>query len=259
MNNEQPEVTGITQPAVVGATPAEVNTPTDAPSEGSVDYFASLDDKAKSYLKGIGVEEFTPEAFAKIINSAVSQKASVSRLSREKAEAEAMLASQGELPTQQDPSNPATSEPVTTPEAPTQPVAQPQSNGVSKNDIFDISVMINTNFPELTDEASDGSLFKELTTYGYFTAQGIDKEAIYNHLKVKNEQAKELRELREFKASHAQPEAQEQQYNPGMPITPKVKDVNWAREIITYNITNPGQVDARDLQEAQYLMQSNLF
>ena len=168
-----------------------------------------VSDSVRSYLKGLGLENVNAtEELVKVAEAGMKQKESVSRLSLEKEEILARLASQGK----------DTSEPEVTPEEPAQPapeqtpasVPTPKETqdviGVSSNDLFDLSRMITTEFKEISQEAQDGSLFKELRQLGYFTAKGIDKKAVYDYLAKKNAQAAELRELREFKQKYGQPD-----------------------------------------------------
>lgn len=172
-----------------------------------------VSDSVKSYLKGLGLEnvQATPE-LVKLAEAGMKQKESVSKLSFEKENLLARLESQGK----------DTSDPEPEPETPTSEPA-PQVNteqniiGVSDNDLFDLSRMITTDFPEIKDQAQDGSLFRELRQLGYFTSKGIDKKAVYDYLTVKNSQAQELRELREFKKKYENPDpAAAPVYNPQM-------------------------------------------
>lgn len=188
--------------------PASQDTPATppAPAEPTV----ALSDEQKAYLKGIGIEDLnSPEAIQKIIDTSIKQKSSVSKSSRELEELKARLSTQGkptdvQIEDEEEDTPPATPPVTATPSAGTDTPAA-ASNGVSDNDLFDLSRMFNE-FPELADEAQDGRIFGELRQLGYFGTSGINKQAIYNHLSTKNAQAKELRELREFKEKHSKPD-----------------------------------------------------
>ena len=160
-----------------------------------------MSDSVRSYLKGLGLEGVQATAeLVKVAEAGMKQKESVSRMSLEKEQLLAKLSSQG-----QD-VNVLTKEPEpaqTTAPAPQETEAK---IGVSDNDLFDLARMITTDFKELANEAQDGSLFRELRQLGYFTAKGIDKKAVYDYLTVRNSNAQELRELREFKAKYSQPD-----------------------------------------------------
>ena len=193
------------QPSV----PASQDTPATPPATAEPTVVLSEDQKA--YLKGIGIEDVTStEAIQKIIDTSIKQKSSVSKSSRELEELKARLASQGKpIDTNLDDHDGGTPpaadpQPSTTPPAGSDTPAA-ASNGVSDNDLFDLSRMFNE-FPELADEAQDGRIFGELRNLGYFGTAGINKQAIYNHLSAKNAQAKELRELREFKEKYSKPD-----------------------------------------------------
>lgn len=178
-----------------------------------------VSDSVKSYLKGLGMEnvQATPE-LVKLAEAGMKQKESVSKLSFEKENLLARLASQGkdtsepEFTQEEEETKPAT----TSAPAP-QDDAKHNVIGVSDNDLFDLSRMIVTEFPEIKDQAQDGSLFKELRQLGYFTSEGINKKAVYDYLAGKNAQAQELRELREFKKKYENPDPNANPvYNPQM-------------------------------------------
>lgn len=161
-----------------------------------------MDDSVKSYLKGLGLEnvQATPE-LVKVAQAGMKQKESVSKKSLEVEQLLARLASQGKDTNISAPAEPAQPQ-VEMPQEP----APAQTIGVSDNDLFDLGRTIYTDFPELKEQAEDGSLFKELRQLGYFTSKGIDKRAVYDYLSVRNSSAKELRELREFKEKYSQPD-----------------------------------------------------
>lgn len=191
------------------------------PSEGQTPANPSVEmsDSVRSYLKGLGLEGIQPTAeLVKVAEAGMKQKESVSRMSLEKEQLLARLASQGKETVLPEPEEKAP-EPKTTEPA---PQATEAKIGVSDNDLFDLARMITTDFKELSEGAQDGSLFRELRQLGYFTAKGIDKKAVYDYLQVKNAQAQELRELREFKAKYSQPDPSlNPQYNanPGFNMT----------------------------------------
>lgn len=207
----KPVVTGEENTATPGS---EAQTQPAQPANPSVE----MSDSVRSYLKGLGLEGVTATAeLVKVAEAGMKQKESVSRMSLEKEQLLAKLSSQGQdiniQPT--EPEKPAeTTEP--------KPQVTEAKIGVSDNDLFDLARMVTTDFKELSNEAQDGSLFRELRQLGYFTANGIDKKAVYDYLTVKNSQAQELRELREFKQQHSQPDpSNNPQYNatPGYNLT----------------------------------------
>lgn len=261
--NEQPQSTGLQQPAVMGIATAPESPIVTATSSGvpAVNNFEMLDEKETGFLKGLGIEEFTPESLKKLVQAGINQKDSVSRISREKAELEAKLAGL-QQPVEPQPSIEGQSEPVAQPvSAPAQPAqaVQPQAYGATKNDAWDISQMIVTNFPDLKDVAASGEIFNDLTMRGLYGVNGVDKEGIYNYLSSRNAEAKEIRELREFKAKYEQAMEPEPQYNVNGVIDNGVKDINWANQVIAANITNPGAVSPQDLAEATRIKQASLF
>lgn len=162
-------------------------------------------DAVKAYLKGLGLESAPiSEELVKVAEAGIKQKASVSKLSLEKEQLLAQITSRGEDTTIVEP-EPQPEETPTQPEPQPTPMAETMTKGVTPNDLFDLSMMIQTSFPELLDEAQDGRLFKDLRQRGFFSAKGINKKDIYDYLSVRNSEAKELRELREFKQKMSQP------------------------------------------------------
>lgn len=192
---EAPEQTTV--PAGTETQPTQPEQPANPTVEAS--------DAVKSYLKGLGLESAPiSEELIKVAEAGIKQKASVSRLSLEKEQLLAQMTSRGEEPqfTEPEPEQPAEQTPPATQPTPT---AEPTTKGVTANDLFDLSMMIQSSFPELLNEAQDGSLFKDLRQRGFFSAAGINKKDIYDYLSQKNADAKELRELREFKEKYSQP------------------------------------------------------
>lgn len=160
-------------------------------------------DEVRSYLKGLGLDQAPlTQELVKVAEAGMKQKSSVSKLSFEKEQLLAKLSSQGADTTIPEPEDTAQQ---TQPAPAPQPTEQPtQTRGVTDNELFDLSRMIATEFAEIAPQAEDGSLFRELRQLGYFTSNGIDKKAVYDYLMVRNNQAKELRELREFKQKYSQ-------------------------------------------------------
>lgn len=201
--NGKPEAPAqTTEPAGTGTQSEQTQQPANPTVEASPE--------VQSYLKGLGLDQAPLTAeLVKVAEAGMKQKSSVSKLSFEKEQLLAKLSSQGQdltIPEQQpqEPQQPAQPTPPTP--AP-QPMEQTtQTRGVTDNELFDLSRMIATEFSEIAPQAEDGSLFRELRQLGYFTANGIDKKSVYDYLKVRNDQAKELRELREFKQKYSQPD-----------------------------------------------------
>lgn len=192
---DAPEQTTV--PAGTDTQPTQPEQPANPTVEAS--------DAVKSYLKGLGLESAPiSEELIKVAEAGIKQKASVSKLSLEKEQLLAQMTSRGEEPqfTEPEPEKPAEPTPPATQPTPT---AEQTTKGVTANDLFDLSMMIQSSFPELVDEAQDGRLFKDLRQRGYFSAAGINKKDIYDYLSQRNADAKELRELREFKAKMSQP------------------------------------------------------
>lgn len=218
-------------------TPADMPTDTQGsasqqPAEQTANPTVEVSDSVKSYLKGLGLEgvQATPE-LVKVAEAGMKQKESVSKKSFEVEQLLARLESQGK-----DTSTPVQEpEPVketTTPEP--APQATEAKIGVSDNDLFELARMINSDFAELSEGAQDGSLFRELRQLGYFTSKGINKKEIYDYLSQRNAQAKELRELREFKAKYERPDPNSApQYNamPGLDQNAKM-DSQLAHSIV---------------------------
>lgn len=188
---------------VTPATATETNATESQPAQEPVSANPAVEVPAEvqSYLKGLGLEtaQVTPE-FLKLAEAGMKQKTSVSKLSLEKEQLLARLEGQGATQTQET----ETHEPEVQ-----QPAAEePKATGnISDNDLFRLSRTIQQDFPELSDLAQDGSLFRELRQLGYFKASGINERETYAYLSAKNAQLKELRELREFKEQHSRADA----------------------------------------------------
>ena len=213
-------------------------TPTDQTSTDSQETTTApsleLTDSQASYLKGLNIEDPTDaESIVKIIDSAIKQKASVSRMSGELSRANAKLAGQPEAQSERQEDR-----------TPSEP--QPPKQGISDNDLFDLTQMV-VGFPELVDSAQDGSIFNELRQMGYFGTDGYDKKSVHEYLSRKNDAAKELRELREFKKAE----------NPMLNAAPGLNlDGEMNRELAR-QIVLTGEPAAR-AQEAITFLQSKL-
>ena len=204
-------------------------------------------DAVKSYLKGLGLESAPiSEELVKVAEAGIKQKASVSKLSLEKEQLLAQMTSRGEVPEQPTQDTPVEAAPDTPPEP--QPQAEQKTQGVTANDLFDLSMMIQQSFPELVNEAQDGSLFKDLRQRGFFSAAGINKKEVYDYLTTRNADAKELRELREFKQQHSQPNPND---NPLYNATPGV-DLNTGEmnDQMAHQLVMSGQKDHKRYGEA---------
>ena len=256
MSDEKPTVDGTQQPAAGGPAPAEA--PAAPVADQQSNFLEALSEDGKAYLKGLGVESLDPQAFAKIVDSSIKQKTSVSEKSRELEELRARLSSTGQdtaVTTEPDPAPNTQPESVTQPE-PSTPV---QGRGVTENDLFDLSTMINREFPELISEAADGRLFAELRQLGFFGVEGINKKQVYEHLSQKHATAKELKELREFKEKYSQPDpSTNPTYDPLTNVSDeRTKDRNWAQQVVLTSV-NGGQVDEKILSEARSILQKTI-
>lgn len=237
-----------TDPAGTGAPNPDQGQPANPTVEASPE--------VQAYLKGLGLEnvQLSPE-FVKVAEAGLKQKASVSKLSFEKQELLARLASQNKDTTDPVEPEPAPAAPAPQPPAPVNPTPTP---GVSDNDLFDLARMIQTDFPEIASQGEDGSLFAELRQLGYFTPRGINKQAVYDYLSAKNAQAKELRELREFKEQHSQPNPNNNpMYNPapGMQFSDDRKMDSQMAHAIVYR----GDVSNKRYNEALEFIRKDLL
>lgn len=207
--------------------------------------------EVKSYLKGLGLDnaQVTPE-FLKLAEAGMKQKSSVSRLSLEKEQLLARLEGQGVHET-------AIAEEETREPEVQQPAAEePKATGnISDNDLFRLSRTIATDFPELSDLAQDGSLFRELRQLGYFKASGINERETYNYLAAKNAQLKELRELREFKEQHSRVDTST---NPAYNPRPGLNMDGDMNEQLARNIVYSGDTQNKRYQEAVHYLQDKL-
>lgn len=207
--------------------------------------------EVKSYLKGLGLDnaQVTPE-FLKLAEAGMKQKSSVSRLSLEKEQLLARLEGQGvhettiteEEPRELEVQQPAAEEPKAT-------------GNISDNDLFRLSRTIATDFPELSDLAQDGSLFRELRQLGYFKASGINERETYNYLAAKNAQLKELRELREFKEQHSRVDTST---NPAYNPRPGLNMDGDMNEQLARSIVYSGDMQNKRYQEAVHFLQDKL-
>ena len=244
MNDDKPVESGAPTD-VADTTSQQTQEKTAAPS-------VEVPENVSAYLKGLGLDsvQATPELI-KVAEAGMKQKESVSKMSLEKEQLLARLASQGKDTSEPEPQ--VQEEVKETPTA-SAPASQEDTNiiGVTDNDLFDLSRMITTEFKEIAPQAEDGSLFRELRQLGYFTSKGIDKKAVYDYLAAKNAQAAELRELREFKQKYGQPDpSAAPQYNttPGV----KLKDGELTKEM-AHQIVLTGQVQNPNYQDAIALL-----
>ena len=207
--------------------------------------------EVKSYLKGLGLDnaQVTPE-FLKLAEAGMKQKSSVSRLSLEKEQLLARLEGQGVHET-------AIAEEETREPEVQQPAAEEQkaTGNISDNDLFRLSRTIATDFPELSDLAQDGSLFRELRQLGYFKASGINERETYNYLAAKNAQLKELRELREFKEQHSRVDTST---NPAYNPRPGLNMDGDMNEQLARSIVYSGDTQNKRYQEAVHFLQDKL-
>ena len=207
--------------------------------------------EVKSYLKGLGLDnaQVTPE-FLKLAEAGMKQKSSVSRLSLEKEQLLARLEGQGiheATITEEEPREPEVQQPA---------AEEPKATGnISDNDLFRLSRTIATDFPELSDLAQDGSLFRELRQLGYFKASGINERETYNYLAAKNAQLKELRELREFKEQHSRVDTST---NPAYNPRPGLNMDGDMNEQLARNIVYSGDTQNKRYQEAVHFLQDKL-
>lgn len=207
--------------------------------------------EVKSYLKGLGLDnaQVTPE-FLKLAEAGMKQKSSVSRLSLEKEQLLARLEGQGiheATITEEEPREPEVQQPA---------AEEPKATGnISDNDLFRLSRTIATDFPELSDLAQDGSLFRELRQLGYFKASGINERETYNYLAAKNAQLKELRELREFKEQHSRVDTST---NPAYNPRPGLNMDGDMNEQLARSIVYSGDAQNKRYQEAVHFLQDKL-
>ncbi len=206
--------------------------------------------EVKSYLKGLGLDnaQVTPE-FLKLAEAGMKQKSSVSKLSLEKEQLLARLEGQGvhETPAEEETHEPEVQQPA---------ADEPKATGsISDNDLFRLSRTIQQDFPELSDLAQDGSLFRELRQLGYFKASGINERETYSYLAAKNAQLKELRELREFKEQHSQPDAST---NPAYNPRPGLNMDGDMNEQLARSIVYSGDTQNKRYTEAVHYLQDKL-
>ena len=207
--------------------------------------------EVKSYLKGLGLDnaQVTPE-FLKLAEAGMKQKSSVSRLSLEKEQLLARLEGQGiheNTIAEEEPREPEVQQPAAE--------EQKATGNISDNDLFRLSRTIATDFPELSDLAQDGSLFRELRQLGYFKASGINERETYNYLAAKNAQLKELRELREFKEQHSRVDTST---NPAYNPRPGLNMDGDMNEQLARSIVYSGDAQNKRYQEAVHFLQDKL-
>lgn len=238
---------------VTPAAATDANATASQPAQGTVSANPAVEvpTEVKSYLKGLGLDnaQVTPE-FLKLAEAGMKQKSSVSRLSLEKEQLLARLEGQGiheATITEEEPREPEVQQPA---------AEEPKATGnISDNDLFRLSRTIATDFPELSDLAQDGSLFRELRQLGYFKASGINERETYNYLAAKNAQLKELRELREFKEQHSRVDTST---NPAYNPRPGLNMDGDMNEQLARNIVYSGDTQNKRYQEAVHFLQDKL-
>lgn len=236
---------------VTPATATETNATESQPAQEPVSANPAVEVPAEvqSYLKGLGLEsaQVTPE-FLKLAEAGMKQKTSVSKLSLEKEQLLARLEGQGV--TQPEPKE------ELEPEVQQPAAVEPKATGnISDNDLFRLSRTIQQDFPELSDLAQDGSLFRELRQLGYFKASGINERETYAYLSAKNAQLKELRELREFKEQHSRPDAST---NPTYNPRPGLNMDGEMNEQLARSIVYSGDARNKRYTEAVHFLQDKL-
>ena len=233
------------------ATDANATASQPAQEQVSANPAVEVPTEVKSYLKGLGLDnaQVTPE-FLKLAEAGMKQKSSVSRLSLEKEQLLARLEGQGiheATITEEEPREPEVQQPA---------AEEPKATGnISDNDLFRLSRTIATDFPELSDLAQGGSLFRELRQLGYFKASGINERETYNYLAAKNAQLKELRELREFKEQHSRVDTST---NPAYNPRPGLNMDGDMNEQLARNIVYSGDTQNKRYQEAVHFLQDKL-
>ena len=235
----------------VAATDANATASQSAQEPVSANPAVEVPTEVKSYLKGLGLDnaQVTPE-FLKLAEAGMKQKTSVSKLSLEKEQLFARLEGQGvheTAPVEEEPREPEVQQPA---------AEEPKATGnISDNDLFRLSRTIATDFPELSDLAQDGSLFRELRQLGYFKASGINERETYNYLAAKNAQLKELRELREFKDQHSRVDTST---NPAYNPRPGLNMDGDMNEQLARSIVYSGDAQNKRYQEAVHFLQDKL-
>lgn len=238
---------------VTPAAATDANATASQPAQGPVSANPAVEvpTEVKSYLKGLGLDnaQVTPE-FLKLAEAGMKQKSSVSRLSLEKEQLLARLEGQGVHETaiaEEESREPEVQQPA---------AEEPKATGnISDNDLFRLSRTIATDFPELSDLAQDGSLFRELRQLGYFKASGINERETYNYLAAKNAQLKELRELREFKEQHSRVDTST---NPAYNPRPGLNMDGDMNEQLARSIVYSGDTQNKRYQEAVHYLQDKL-
>ena len=238
---------------VTPAAATDANATASQPAQESVSANPAVEvpTEVKSYLKGLGLDnaQVTPE-FLKLAEAGMKQKSSVSRLSLEKEQLLARLEGQGVHETA------IAEEELREPEVQQPAAEEPKATGnISDNDLFRLSRTIATDFPELSDLAQDGSLFRELRQLGYFKASGINERETYNYLAAKNAQLKELRELREFKEQHSRVDTST---NPAYNPRPGLNMDGDMNEQLARSIVYSGDMQNKRYQEAVHYLQDKL-
>ena len=240
---------------VTPVTATETNATESQPAQEPVSANPAVEVPAEvqSYLKGLGLENtaVTPE-FLKLAEAGLKQKSSVSKLSLEKEQLLARLEGQGQSISEEE-IQPETQTPDVQPAA---TVDSKATGNISDNDLFRLSRTIQQDFPELSDLAQDGSLFRELRQLGYFKASGINERETYAYLSSKNAQLKELRELREFKEQHSRPDVST---NPTYNPRPGLNMNGEMNEQLARSIVYSGDTQNKRYTEAVHFLQNKLI
>lgn len=251
MNNEPGNIPA-NEPTTVGAGVAnEAGTTTASQPTVVID---ALPAETQQYLKGLGISSLDEDSIKKIIDAGMKQKQSVAKKSQELEELKAKYAGVPVEATQPEPVVPQ----PTAPQEPSTPVAQGQTQSLTDNELFMLSDIIRRDFPELTESATDGSLFKEMRQLGYFN-EGLNLRATTEYLAGKHAIAKELKELRAFKAAQESLDPEDNPgYNPYSSLSNTAnKDVNWANNVLAAAFSGQ-DVSAEVYQEAVRIKQSSL-
>ena len=256
MSYDKPDGSDVQKPAGEGTQPAAENQNT-PPANPTVEATA----EQLAYMKGVGLENatLTPE-FLKAIDLGMKQKSSVSNKELEITQLKAQLESRGQEIQEVAPAaaegQPAKAQQPVTPTPEPNPVQGQVGNGISQNDIFDVTQMINGFGVFSTPEAAK-EVFDELRLRKLFGVTGVDKKGVYDYLTVKAAQVKELQELRKFKEEYSQPDPNANAtYTLGAEITAdtEIKDRATAQAIVLAAIEGQ-QVDAKKLDEAREFLQ----
>lgn len=240
------------EPTPVGTGVAnEAGTTTASQTTVAID---TLPAETQQYLKGLMISSLDEDSIKKIIDAGMKQKQSVAKKSQELEELKAKYAGTPVKPAQIESDLPQ----PTVPQEPSTPATQGNTERLTDNELFMLSDIIRRDFPELAESATDGSLFKEMRQLGYFN-EGLNLLATTEYLAGKHAVAKELKELRAFKAAQESLDPEDNPgYNPYSSLANTAnKDVNWANEVLNAAFSG-GNVSADVYQEAIRIKRSSL-